>query len=105
MRAVNIISKQLNCHEVTLMVVQMACSHLLLHLLDLPDGAAALGTLLMPQEIDVQVSGLAVLFLLLLLGVLQLALGADALCVVHVVGLHHLQGAVRKQKQGNKGVI
>lgn len=100
----NIISSQLNCHEVTLMVIQMACSHLLLHLLDLPDRAAALGTFLMPQEIDVQVSGPAVLFFLLLLGILQLALCTDALCVVHVVCLHHLQGAVRKQ-QRNKEVI
>lgn len=83
------------------MVVEMACSHLLLHLLDLPDRAAPLGTLLMPQEIDVQVSRLAVLFLLLLLCILQLALSTDALCVVHVVCLHYLQGAVRKQ-QGNK---
>lgn len=85
------------------MVAQLACSYLLLHLLDLPDRAAALGALLMPQEIDVQVAGFAVLLLLLLLGILQLALGTDALRVVHVVRLHHLQGAVRKQ-QGNKQV-
>lgn len=44
----NIISSQLNCHEVTLMVVRAVCSHLLLHLLDLPDRAAALGTFFMP---------------------------------------------------------
>lgn len=100
----SIISGQLKCHEVTLVLVKMACSHLLLHFFDLPDGAAALGALLVPQQIDVQVSRLAVLFLLLLLGVLQLALSADALCMVHVVCLHHLQGAVRRQ-QGNKGPI
>lgn len=82
----------------------MACSHLLLHLLNLPDRAAALSALLVPQEIDVQVARFAVLFLLLLLCVLQLALGTDALRVVHVVRLHHLKGAVRKQK-GDKEVI
>lgn len=66
----HLISSQLDCLEETLMVAEMPCSHLLLHLLNLPDRAAALGAILVPQEIDVQVAGFAVLFLLLLFGVL-----------------------------------
>lgn len=75
--------------------------HLLLHLLDLSDGAAPLGSLFMPQQVDVQVSRLAELLLLLFLSILQLALSADAFCVIHVIRLHHLQGAEKKE-QGNK---
>lgn len=66
-------------------------SHLLLHLLNLPDRAAALGSVLVAQEVDVEVSRLAKLLLLLFLSILQLALRADALRVIHVIRLHHLQ--------------
>lgn len=65
-------------------------SHLLLHLLDLPDEASPWLPVVVAQQVDVEVSGLAELLLLLLLSVLQLALGADALGVVHVIGFHHL---------------
>lgn len=65
-------------------------SHLLLHLLDLADEASARLPVVVAQQVDVEVSGLAELLLLLLLRVLQFALGANALAVVHVVGLHHL---------------
>lgn len=65
-------------------------THLLLHLLDLPDGASRLAVLV-AQQVDVQIAGLAELLLLLFLCVFQLTLRTDALSVVHVVGLHHLQ--------------
>lgn len=64
--------------------------HLLLHLLDFSDEASPRLAVVVAQQVDVEVSGLAELLLLLLLGILQLALGADALGVVHVVCLHHL---------------
>lgn len=65
--------------------------HLLFHLLDFPDEAASRLAVLVSQEVDVEVSRLAELLLLLLLSILQLALCADTLSVVHVVCLHHLR--------------
>lgn len=65
--------------------------HLLLHLLDFPDGAASRLAVFMPEEVDVEISRLAELFLFLLLSVFQLALCTDALSVVHVICFHHLQ--------------
>lgn len=67
---------------------QIAVSHLLFHLLDLLHRAALLVFVLHSDAED----GIdpADLFLLLFLCLLQLALRADALRVVHVVGLHHL---------------
>lgn len=71
------------------------CKHiyiyLLLHLLDFPDGAASRLAVFMPEEVDVEISRLAELFLFLLLSVFQLALCTDALSVVHVICFHHLQ--------------
>lgn len=63
--------------------------YLLFHLLDLLHRAAPLVFVLHPDAED-WISP-ADLLLLLLLSLLQLALGADALRVVHVVGLHHLE--------------
>lgn len=63
--------------------------YLFLHLLDLLHRAAPRVLVLHPDAED-RVPP-ADLLLLLLLGLLQLALGADALRVVHVVGLHHLE--------------
>lgn len=64
-------------------------SNLLFHLLDLLHRAASLVFVLHSNAKD-WISP-AYLLLLLLLSLLQLALGADALRVVHVVGLHHLE--------------
>lgn len=69
---------------------RMTGPHLLFHLLDFSDEASPRLAVVVTQQVDVEVSGLAELLLLLLLGVLQLALCADALGVVHVVRLHHL---------------
>lgn len=77
-------------HNVLTQEVHTQGSHLLLHLLDLADEASPRLPVVVAQQVDVEVSGLAELLLLLLLSVLQFALGADALGVVHVVGLHHL---------------
>lgn len=65
-------------------------SHLLFHLLNLPDEASPRLPVVVAQQVDIEVSRLAELLLLLLLSVLQLALSADALGVVHVVRFHHL---------------
>lgn len=64
-------------------------SNLLFHLLDFLHRAAPLVFVLHSNAKD----GISpsYLLLLLLLSLLQLALGTDALCVVHVVGLHHLE--------------
>lgn len=64
--------------------------YLFLHLLNLLDGAASLWAVVIAQEAGADLIGLANLLLFLFLSLLQLALGADALSVVHVVGLHHL---------------
>lgn len=66
-------------------------THLLLHLLNLLDGAPPLRPVLVPQQIHADVPCLVELLFLLLLGLLQLALSTDAFCMVHVVGLHHLR--------------
>lgn len=66
---------------------------LLLQLLHLLDGAASLRALIVgvAQQGGADVVGLADVLLLLFLRLLQLALGAQALRVVHMVRLHHLQ--------------
>lgn len=71
---------------------------LLLQLLHLLDGAPSLRALVVAvaQQGGADVVGLADVLLLLFLGLLQLALGAEALRVVHVVRLHHLR---RRQQQ------
>lgn len=64
-------------------------SNLLFHLLNLLHRAAPLVFVLHSNAKD-WISP-SYLLLLLLLSLLQLALSTDALCVVHVVGLHHLE--------------
>lgn len=66
---------------------------LLLQLLHLLDGAPSLRPLVVavPQQGGADVVGFADVLLLLFLRLLQLALRAEALRVVHMVGLHHLQ--------------
>lgn len=71
--------------------IYISHTHLLLHLLNFPDRAASRLAVLMPEEVDVEISRLAELLFFLLLSILQLALCADALSVVHVVCFHHLQ--------------
>lgn len=69
----------------------MPWPHLLLHLLNLADGAATLRSVLMSEEVDVDFPRLTELLLLLFLCLLQLALSTDAFRVVHVICLHHLK--------------
>lgn len=75
-------------------------AHLLFHLFDFPDEASPWLAVVVPQQVDVEVPRLAELLLLLLLGVLQLALRADALAVVHVVCFHHLTSRNGGQMKG-----
>lgn len=65
--------------------------HLLFHLLYLPSGAPSRLAVFVAEKIDVEISRFAELLLLLLFSVFQLALGADALSVIHVVRFHHLE--------------
>lgn len=65
------------------------CFYLLFHLLDLLHRAAPL-VFVLHSDAEDRISP-ADLLLLLLLSLLQLALGTDALRVVHVVSLHHLE--------------
>lgn len=64
-------------------------SHLLFHFFNLLYRAASLVFVLHSNTEDLISS--AYLLLFLLFSLFQLALGTDALRVVHVVGLHHLE--------------
>lgn len=77
------------CYKVIKVAKHGGRAYLLLHFLNLFYRAASLVFVLHADAEDLVSS--AYLLLFLLLGLFQLALGTDALRVVHVVGLHHLE--------------